>query len=156
MGRLDGAAGGVRSTKTDLAPERDITETALLQASIDSGWPVIGVCRGMQVLNVFHGGTLTRLSGHTGVRHALAVRSPMSGLPDLTFDGEVNSFHDFGITPEGLGKGLRSLADVDGWPEAFEHDDYRHLGIMWHPERCDPFSSNDLLLFHRFLGAQDF
>ena len=45
MGRLDGAAGGVRSTKTDLAPERDVTETALLQASIESGWPVIGVCR---------------------------------------------------------------------------------------------------------------
>ena len=152
MGRLDGAAANVPGDLADVAPERDAAETALLRASIDLGWPVIGVCRGMQAMNVFHGGTIVRLEGHAGVRHSLTIVGS-SRLIECDFDSQVNSFHDFGIPFDGLGQGIEVLAETEGWPEAFIHRDYPHLGIMWHPERENPFSSNDLLLFRRFLRA---
>jgi putative glutamine amidotransferase len=153
MGRRDGRAVTVPQTDTDLAPERDATETALLRASIEEGWPVIGVCRGMQAMNLFHGGTLSALTGHAGTRHQLS----RSGLPgasgEFAFDAEVNSFHDFGITRDGVADGFRILAEADRWPEAFMDPKLAHLGIMWHPERNAHFSANDIALFRRFFGA---
>lgn len=153
MGRRDGLAVIAPQTETDLAPERDAIETALLRASIEEGWPVIGVCRGMQVMNLFHGGRLGALTAHAGTRHTLSRRGSESAFSDVTFDDEVNSFHDFGVPADGVGAGLTVLAEAQGWPEAFVHDELRHLGIMWHPERNSPFSTNDLALFCRFFGT---
>ncbi|HUF82638.1 MAG TPA: gamma-glutamyl-gamma-aminobutyrate hydrolase family protein [Burkholderiales bacterium] len=148
IGTLSGKQPGVRATDVDLAPERDVTESALLRASMEHGWPVIGVCRGMQALNVFHGGTLAALAGHAGTRHALGPASP--GPFDL--DREVNSYHDVGIAPAGVAPGMRVLAIADGNAEAILHERVQHLGIMWHPERNRPFSAKDIALFRRFLG----
>ena len=154
MGRRDSAAAAtVPVTDTDLAPERDVIETALLRESLAADWPVIGVCRGMQAINVFHGGSLAALNGHAATRHTLTASAVQSRWSDLHFDPVVNSFHDFGIPPDGVGEGLRVLAEAGGWPEAFEHHEFRHLGIMWHPERSQPFSANDIMLFRRFFGV---
>jgi putative glutamine amidotransferase len=153
LGRLDGGVVVIPSSKNDLAPERDVTETALLLASIQENFPVIGVCRGMQAMNLFHGGSLAPVSGHVGIAHPLTSAGGITGLEDFCFDHEVNSFHDFGIPPDGVGAGLRVLADSDRWPEAFVHGEYKHLGIMWHPERNTPFSENDAALFRRFFSS---
>lgn len=153
MGRRDGGAVKAPWTDVDIAPERDATETALLMASIENGWPVLGVCRGMQVVNLFHGGSLAPLTAHAGTRHALSLCASADQLADVSFDTEVNSFHDFGIPPDGLGIGLTVLAQTSDWPEAFVHDELRHFGIMWHPERNSPFSVNDIALFRGFFGA---
>jgi len=115
---------------------------------MEHGWPVIGVCRGMQALNVFHGGHLAALAGHAGTRHALTQASPGA----FEFDREVNSYHDVGIPAAAVAPGLRILATADGHAEALLHERIRHLGIMWHPERNRPFSANDIALFRRFLG----
>jgi gamma-glutamyl-gamma-aminobutyrate hydrolase PuuD len=133
----------------DLAPERDATEVALLRASIDNCWPVIAVCRGMQVLNLFHGGGLTPVTGHAGPRHAIAPKDAANWPPGFGLDAEVNSFHDFAIRESDVAPGLRVLATADGCAEAILHPNYRHLGIMWHPERNTPFSGHDLALFRR-------
>lgn len=147
-----GTAGGglprLPECDSDLAPERDVTETALLRASVERGWPVIGVCRGMQVLNVFHGGSLARVEGHAGRRHRLA------SVAARVFDPEVNSFHDFGVSPELKAPDLEVLATAEGWPEAIEHPRLRHLGIMWHPERNRPTSLNDVALFRDYLTGR--
>jgi putative glutamine amidotransferase len=153
MGRRDGRPVNAPQTDADLAPERDVTETALLRASIEQGWPVIGVCRGMQAINLFYGGRLAPLSAHAGTRHALSRVGSAPGLADIAFDTEVNSFHDFGVPADGVGTGLSVLAEAGGWPEAFVHNEIPHFGIMWHPERNSPFSANDVALFRRFFGA---
>jgi putative glutamine amidotransferase len=57
----------------DLAPERDETEIALLKQSIENGWPVIGVCRGMQLLNLFYGGEISSVENHVGLYHNLTT-----------------------------------------------------------------------------------
>jgi putative glutamine amidotransferase len=149
LGTFNGRPARVPETEVDLAPERDVAEVALLRASIERGWPVIGVCRGMQVLNAFHGGSLASITGHAGTCHALAAAEKQL----FEFDGEVNSFHEMGIPLGGVASGLRVLASADGHAEAFIHQALPHVGIMWHPERNQPFSKNDVELFRRVLGG---
>ena len=129
------------------APERDRTEASLLSAAKAKALPVIGVCRGMQMLNHWLGGELAPVTGHTAVRHALKL---LPGAIDFIDFGDVNSFHDWGIGPDGLADGLtaRCLAP-DGTVEACTHDTLPWVGIMWHPERETPFSGPDQQLFLR-------
>lgn len=131
---------------------RDRTESVLLQASLKNSWPVLGVCRGMQVINLFHGGSLTKVEGHAGSGH------PLSSVTDsclFSFPRQVNSFHDFAIPIEGLGADLLPQALAGDYVEAFAHAKYRHFGIMWHPERNQIFSDEDVKLFRHFFNLQN-
>ena len=113
---------------------RDQTEEALLQWCIRTHTPVLGVCRGLQLINGYFGGTLQSVSAdiHVARRHRILRRSdPASGLPD---DGEVNSFHNFGIGNPGRDLDVLYRSE-DGAIEAMMHSMYPILGIMWHPER---------------------
>lgn len=120
------------------APERDRTETELLRRAEQEGWPVLGVCRGLQVMNCHAGGRLAPVAGHVGLRHRLF---PTGALPRLLVgvgdEGvEVNSFHNFGIPAALLAPDLVPvLCDDQGFVEAAEHRRLRWAGIMWHPER---------------------
>ena len=147
---LDGRRAAAPAGADDVAPERDETESALLRAATERRWPVLGVCRGMQMLNLFHGGRLARLAGHAGSRHALAINA---STMHFEFDAEVNSYHDYGIPLDGLGAGLRPLATVDGHAEAFVHERLPQLGVMWHPERNTAFSARDIALFRDFFAG---
>ncbi len=131
----------------DISLERDTFEKALLKEAIRREINVLGVCRGMQILNVLLGGTLCKVQEHVAVKH------PLSSLSDkYTFSKQVNSYHNWGITQKNLAKGLTPLAkDSDGNIEAFINEEKKTLGIMWHPERETPFDPNDIELIKRFL-----
>lgn len=150
VGTFHGRSPGIPLGLSDVAPDRDSTEASLLRAAMEETWPVIGVCRGMQVLNVFHGGRIEPVEGHSGTRHTIEVAGGRQDHP-FRFEAEVNSYHDFGIPPEGVGQTLEVLAESDGWAEAVMSDRYPHLGIMWHPERNRSFSAADIALFSDFL-----
>lgn len=121
------------------APERDAFEMALLNYSEKASLPVLGVCRGMQVINAYCGGELINVSGHVAQRH------PLDDCDVRLQYSDVNSFHNRGIVQSGLGAGLRPLAySEDGHIEAFEHGSFNWTGIMWHPERETPFNDVDL------------
>jgi len=132
-----------------LSVTRDRTESALLQASMENAWPVLGVCRGMQVINLFHGGSLVKVEGHVATAHAL---TSVAGSCSFNLPSQVNSFHDFAVTFESLGKGLIPQALAGVYVEAFSHADYRHFGIMWHPERNTVFVDEDVKLFRDFFN----
>jgi len=128
---------------------RDRFELALAAAAMEAGVPVLGICRGMQVLNVACGGTLEQhlpdVLGHD--RHASEpgrysdhdVRLEAGSLAARAVESErtaVKSFHHQGVRT--LGDGLRptgfSLLD-DGIVEAIELPDRPFaLGVLWHPE----------------------
>lgn len=133
----------------EIAPERDRTEQKLLEGSLILGWPVIGVCRGMEIINLFHGGQLEKVSGHSKTQHSISVPLDKT-IPDF-FDKIVNSYHDLGIPINRLGDGLIELAKSDNYVEAFIHKKYLHCGIMWHPERNSPWSTKDINFFKKFL-----
>ncbi|MDX6364388.1 MAG: putative glutamine amidotransferase, partial [Streptomyces sp.] len=125
------------------ALERDAWELALIEAALASGTPLLGICRGMQLLNVALGGTLVQhLDGHLkdvgvfgqhdvtpvpGTRYAGAV-------PETT---TVPAYHHQAV--ERLGEGLLASAHTtDGTVEAIELPRPAWaLGVQWHPEMGD-------------------
>jgi len=146
---LDGAPANCPDTNSS-SVTRDRTETRLLCASIERDWPVLGVCRGMQVLNLFHGGSLVPVDGHTATHH------PLTHHPDQAlyqFPDVVNSYHNFSVDLDTLGVGLIPAVFSGQYVEAFVHNHYRHLGVMWHPERNTPYDQQDVKLFREFFGV---
>lgn len=125
------------------APERDATETALLNTTATLAVPVLGICRGAQMIWTWAGGALTRVSTHVGNHE---IEGP---------DGRrtVNSFHDFapdGPTPPGITVTARCRAD--GRAEAFELDGGRIRAILWHPERAMALHPADRTLIETQFG----
>lgn len=121
------------------APERDHMELAVLAHARQRSLPVLGICRGMQLLLHTFGATLLPVSGHVGTRHRLA-------------DGrEVNSFHDFAARDGG--QLLVTAMSADGVVEAVRHPHEPIQGIMWHPERCDGFEVADQNLFRAMFAG---
>lgn len=122
------------------APERDRFEAALIEYCRGNNLPLLGVCRGAQMINAHLGGELVSVEGHVATRHGLhwADQAPA----DWTRIDQVNSFHNFGIEPAGLADSLEPLAwSEDGWVEAFRHPKEEIVGMFWHPEREQPFGA---------------
>jgi putative glutamine amidotransferase len=140
----------------DTVPERDAFEIALTRAAIERDMPVLGICRGMQLINVARGGSLLQhlpeLVGHEQHRRVLGSFEGADHDVSLTpgslaahAAGEVahttKSHHHQGV--DRLGEGLRVSGNsaFDPVPEAIELPDRRFvLGVQWHPE-ADPASS---------------
>lgn len=113
--------------------ERDATEAALLAFARVRNLPVLGICRGMQMMAHAAGGELMRVTGHVRVRHAL------SGIDARA----ANSYHDWALA--GCPPGYRVTArSEDGGIEAMRHEALPWRGWMWHPEREAPFAAKDV------------
>lgn len=155
-------------------PTRDRVEIALARWAHDAGKPVLGVCRGMQVINVALGGTLyqdlraqyddrlphDRFPGpdndfdRHSVVHAVAVR-PRTRLASI-FEAPawgVNSMHHQGVRD--LAPGLRPAALAeDGLVEALESPDHPFVvGVQWHPEDMLDTHPHAARLYAAFLDA---
>ena len=135
--------GQENSASRGLEPERDEAELALLQDFTAAGKPVLGVCRGLQTVNVFFGGTLVQdIPGHnaleTGDRLHGVRTAPSPLLPLLGEVGTVNSAHH--QAADRLGRGLRAVQWAeDGVVEALCHRSLPVWAVQWHPERLgDP------------------
>jgi putative glutamine amidotransferase len=142
-------------------PERDAAEAELLAGALDGGLPVLGVCRGMQLMDVARGGSLIQhlpdVVGHAGhaeqpgvySRHVVKVAgdSALAGILGAV-EVEVPSYHHQGI--ERLGAGLIATAWApDGTVEALEDPALPFcLGVQWHPE-----AGTDLSLFRALVAA---
>lgn len=134
--------------------ERDEYEIALVRAALDRGTPILGVCRGMQVLNVAQGGSLVADVPPTEVQHLSAETAPTDGAADhaVAFEpGSIvaelfgqravtNSWHHQAVDRCGAGLVVTGRTS-DGVAEAVELPDAPVLGVQWHPEwmvRSDP------------------
>jgi putative glutamine amidotransferase len=126
------------------APERDAVENALLDLAERRGLPVLGVCRGMQMIQQRFAIPLRRVEGHVAQRMAIRI----DGEPK-----EVNSYHNFGAVDSRPPLDVWAVAD-DGVVKAIRHSAQPITGIMWHPERCVPFSSADIALFRQVFGVE--
>jgi gamma-glutamyl-gamma-aminobutyrate hydrolase PuuD len=139
------------------APERDRFERELLALCSERGWPVLGVCRGAQMLCLFHGGVLRRVADHVARRHAVTrvASQPSSPVGRVVHHWptrfEVNSYHCFTTLPGRLGSPYIAIAQADdGSAEAMGHRELPQLGILWHPERDSPFVEGPLDIIKSF------
>jgi putative glutamine amidotransferase len=131
-------------------PERDAFELALARRAIERDMPFLGICRGMQVMNVARGGTLTQHLpddyGHTDHRRSLGsfenadhdVRLAHGSLAARVAREELHgtkSHHHQGVERIGEGLEVTGWATIDDLPEAIEVPGNRFaLGVQWHPE----------------------
>jgi len=154
---------------TVVEPERDRLEQAAFAAAEALGVPVFGICRGMQAVNVFRGGSLGQdLPGHNSptypapeahYHHMRLV--PGSSLERILgeTDARVNTYHHQAVRPDQLGSGLR-VAGTDGeLVEALESADPDRwlVAVQSHPERTEFTSPEFEKLWAEFLvAARDF
>jgi gamma-glutamyl-gamma-aminobutyrate hydrolase PuuD len=135
----------------DGAPERDRFEAQAYRHFLKRGKPVLGVCRGAQMINHLAGGRLVRVSGHAGTRHALVWADALPAHWDRP--SEVNSYHGWAIPAEGLAPGMEALAwSADGTVEAFRCGVAPVSAIVWHPEREGELSPAALAFLKAALG----
>ena len=121
-------------------PERDGKELEWLDQFVRSGKPVLGICRGLQVINVFFGGTLIQdLNGHSAVDGKDRLHTVYTTDHDMrrVCGGDsvvVNSAHHQAVDRTGEGVQVIQRA-ADGTIEAIRHDILPVLAVQWHPER---------------------
>lgn len=154
---------------------RDEIELALIQLFMEAGKPILGICRGFQIMNVALGGTLHQDVGETGRRIHTPdwARARETGIPvgdkahlsraaEFSFLGQLygtvfscNSAHHQSV--DQLADPLLAVqwAMEDGCVEGAFHTAYPYIGVQWHPERmCLEKAREDtvdgLPIFHYF------
>lgn len=146
--------------------ERDEMEFNLFKLAYESKKPMLGICRGLQMMNVMMHGTLyqdintqmySRVKHHQSMPYdkpihevQLVSQSPLKELLEKETI-EVNSLHHQGI--KDLGQGLKSMAiSKDGLVEAIYAPDYPFMwGVQWHPEFSYKKDKNSQLIFSTFI-----
>jgi putative glutamine amidotransferase len=164
-----GRFGEARVTETDNPDDaRDELECGLLDDFLKRDLPVLAICRGIQILNVQHGGTLLQHLDSTKRHRKKTPDNPgrpahkveivpgtklaaIAGKP-LTLD--VNSRHHQAIAKLGVGLRVSARDPEDGTIEAVERADKRFVvGVQWHPENMSPTDERQAKLFRAFADA---
>lgn len=151
-GDIDPAVYGAdNQASSEIDPVRDRWELALVEATRAAGKPLLGICRGAQILNVAFGGTLEQHVWDSEAHPDLWNENRTFlrlGTHDVALTGilreiygkdrrRVNSYHHQSV--DRVGDGLEVIARADdGRPEALTStDDWPALAVQWHPERLD-------------------
>ena len=120
-------------------PVRDKTETELLQYAMSKNIPTLGICRGLQLINQYFGGSITENNSdsHVGTKHDLDIVDKKLEKILNTSEINTNSFHRNTILDSDLSSELTPIAihREDNTVEAALHNTLPILGLMWHPER---------------------
>lgn len=145
---------------------RDELETRLLAEALAANLPVLAICRGMQLFNVAHGGTLIQHLENAAAHqvhgsdpaqpaHPILVE-PDSRLGAILGEGahSVNSRHHQAVERVGAGLRVTARSTPDGVIEALERDDRRFaLAVQWHPEDQARRDAEQRKLFQAFAEA---
>lgn len=140
------------------SPERDDTEKQLLALARQQGLPVLGVCRGLHVINVLLGGRLepdiAEITGinHIAREHGVKLITPAFKIQAAADRLTVNSYHAQGVLQQGLAPDLTTFAlSDDGIIEGLHHKHEAILAIQWHPERAGSTNKFDASIVSRLL-----
>lgn len=153
----------------NISPERDRWELKILQMAMEMKKPILGICRGFQLININYGGSLKvdvcGNSSDSKIPHmALMVpkdyKTHQLEIKENTrlasvFAGDqvaVNSYHHQAVDKVGNGLTVSAVAP-DGFVEALEDPNYPYLlGVQWHPEMMAATDKTQLKLFEDFVG----
>jgi gamma-glutamyl-gamma-aminobutyrate hydrolase PuuD len=125
---------GILLSGGNVTPERSDIENHLIEYAILNNIPMLGVCQGMQRIQKFFGLTLEPVSGHVSSSQVISINKS---------DYTTNSYHDYGTTLTNTDL-IVFAKHHDGVVKGIKHKDHPLYGIMWHPERQQVFSSQDI------------
>ena len=131
-------------------PERDNTEKSLIEYGINNKIPILGMCRGMQLINKFYGGSIIETTNkkHIKINHEINLLDSIKE----NFSNEnlisVNSYHHNIVTNDSLGNNLKSFAvcNFDDTVEGIIHTSNKIIGLMGHPERSKDDFNKKLII----------
>ncbi len=157
--------GGKSRENLDISVERDEAEKKLLAFAVEKRIPLLGICRGMQLINVFFGGGLVQRLDSIGLDNKAHVGNHEIEITDrvlidtfATDRIEVNSFHNQAVTSELLSRNLKIFAKDPNSSviEGLFHPQYPIVGIQYHPERGDMDDRYNALLLDAFKNRKLF
>lgn len=129
--------------RSKLTKTRLIIEKTLIKVSIKKKIPLLGVCRGMQVLNNYFGGKIAKIDGHMKKKSVINIDHDIFKKKKIT----VKCYHNFCIPQKFVSKNFNVLGvDKDKNIEMFKHKNYKIWGVMWHPERENNFKSLEKII----------
>ena len=117
------------------APERDALETALLAFADETNKPVLGVCRGMQLMQHLDGVPLVKVANHAGTEVDI-------NYGQYNTSHRVNSYHCWAAMEAGSSYQMIAKS-CDGVVKAIKHRSRPWWGVMWHPERNQMLTTLD-------------
>lgn len=146
---------------------RDELECTLIRETLARDLPLLAICRGIQILNVQHGGTLvqhldsterhrrrTEDRGLAAHQVEIVPGTRLAGIAEHARSWDVNSRHHQAIDRPGEGLLISARDPEDGVVEAVERPDKRFVvGVQWHPENMSPVDARQARLFRAFADA---
>ncbi len=128
--------------------KRDNTEENILKYGIKNHLPILGICRGMQLINNYFGGEIIKTydKKHVNVDHSINIVDDFFSKK-IGKKISVNSYHNNIISAKNIGKNLKpfAISEMDNTIEGLIHTEFAIIGVMWHPER-NPNRINQLLI----------
>ena len=119
---------------------RDLVEKKIFRWAHKKNVPILGVCRGMQIIQEEYGLKLKRIYGHVKQKQTIKVNNILY---------KTNSYHNFGTKKTCMNLKVFAKSN-DGIIKGIGSINKKILAIMWHPERMNPSNSHDLNLFKKF------
>ncbi|KHD46623.1 gamma-glutamyl-gamma-aminobutyrate hydrolase family protein [Streptococcus hongkongensis] len=146
----------------DFFLERDVYEIAIINEARRQGKPILGICRGLQLMNVILGGTLNQnIPNHwqkmpsDSYHHDIITNKDSFLFSIYGEKASINSFHHQSIKELGNGLEVISRDPRDNTIEAVVSNDptFQFIGVQWHPELLQHISNADFQLFDYFINT---
>lgn len=128
------------------APLRDATESSLISHALSSSLPIVGVCRGLQMLHHHFGGQLRACppEDHVSSSHQIDFTETFPVPAYRRRQSDVNSYHNLSMLADELPLELALYAQTpENWVESIGIPDKTVIATMWHPEREKPYCDRD-------------
>ncbi len=154
---LTGGNDVIERNNYNFSRERNNFELNIISFSIKNNIPLLGICRGMHIINLYFGGKIKKNLNnkekklHLKNHHSVFLENRIKKILNLN-KIFVNSYHSQGFYKNDLGTGLKvGGASKDNIVEAIYHEKHNIYGLQWHPERNKKISIYDKKIINKII-----
>lgn len=138
----------------EIDKKRDLLEKETIDYAIKNDIPLLGVCRGMQIIGNYFNQSIEQVKNHVSVNHPIIISRESKYFKASSISTQkkvVNSYHNYGFKNISEDFLVAAKSD-DSSIESIEHKNYKIYAIMWHPERNKDFDKDDISYIKSIFG----